>query len=213
MYFYLNKERLLNGEVTVIFQTENQIPNYKEITNFGVLVEFKGDNIPAVWEYSEAEDVLYDINDKPSPYHILKNKKWVVEDKEGFKEYCFNNIDAIKQEILEYGFDYEITNGDKHRQRCRNDDIAKMVATVVSLQLAKSLGVEQKVTWYFEDNIGMTVGLLELGKLMLFGTTFIQSVYDTENYFKTLKDIKKISKNEFEIKRKEIHLNLAKSQF
>lgn len=61
MYFYLNKERLINGEVIVIFQTENQIPNYKEISNFGELVEFKGDNIPAVWEYSEAEDVLYDI--------------------------------------------------------------------------------------------------------------------------------------------------------
>ena len=61
-----------------------------------------------------------------------------------------------------------------------------MVATVVLLQLAKSLGLEQKVIWYFEDNVGMTVGLLELGKLMLFGTTFIQSIYDTENYFKTL---------------------------
>lgn len=206
MYFYLNKERLLNGEVTVIFQTENQIPNYKEITNFGELVEFKGDNIPAVWEYSEAEDVLYDINDKPSPYHVLKNKKWVVEDKDGFKEYCFNSIDNIKEEILEYGFDYEITNGDKHRQKCRDNDIAKMVATVVSLQLAKSLGLENKVTWYFEDNIGMTAGLLELGKLMLYGTTFIQSVYDTEHYFKTLKEIKKISKIEFETKRKELHI-------
>ena len=55
----------------------------------------------------------------------------------------------------------------------------------------------------------MTVGLLELGKLMLFGTTFIQSIYDTENYFKTLKDIKKISKNEFEIKRKELHIKIV----
>jgi hypothetical protein fuD12_02769 len=209
MYFYLNKENLLNGEVVIVFQTENQIHNYKEITNFGELVEFKGESIPAVWEYSETEDVMYNIEDKPSPYHILKNKKWIVEDKEGFREYCFNNIDNIKQEILEYGFDYEITNGDKHRQRCRDNDIAKMVATVVSLQLAKSLGLEQKVTWYFEDNVGMTVGLLELGKLMLFGTTFIQSIYDTENYFKTLKDIKKISKNEFEIKRKELHIKIV----
>jgi len=75
--------------------------------------------------------------------------------------------------------------------------------------LAKSLGLEQKVIWYFEDNVGMTVGLLELGKLMLFGTTFIQSIYDTENYFKTLKDIKKISKNEFEIKRKELHIKIV----
>ena len=209
MFFYLSKESLLNGEITIVFKTENQIHNYKEITNFGELVEFKGESIPAVWEYSETEDVMYNIEDKPSPYHILKNKKWVVEDKEGFKEYCFNNIDNIKQEILEYGFDYEITNGDKHRQRCRDNDIAKMVATVVSLQLAKSLGLEQKVTWYFEDNVGMTVGLLELGKLMLFGTTFIQSIYDTENYFKTLKDIKKISKNEFEIKRKELHIKIV----
>ena len=209
MYFYLNKKNLLNGEVVIVFQTENQIHNYKEITNFGELVEFKGESIPAVWEYSETEDVMYNIEDKPSPYHILKNKKWIVEDKEGFREYCFNNIDNIKQEILEYGFDYEITNGDKHRQRCRDNDIAKMVATVVSLQLAKSLGLEQKVTWYFEDNVGMTVGLLELGKLMLFGTTFIQSIYDTENYFKTLKDIKKISKNEFEIKRKELHIKIV----
>lgn len=209
MFFYLSKESLLNGEITIVFKTENQIHNYKEITNFGELVEFKGESIPAVWEYSETEDVMYNIEDKPSPYHILKNKKWVVEDKEGFKEYCFNNIDNIKQEILEYGFDYEITNGDKHRQRCRDNDIAKMVATVVSLQLAKSLGLEQKVTWYFEDNVGMTVGLIELGKLMLFGTTFIQSIYDTENYFKTLKDIKKISKNEFEIKRKELHIKIV----
>ena len=209
MFFYLSKESLLNGEITIVFKTENQIHNYKEITNFGELVEFKGESIPAVWEYSETEDVMYNIEDKPSPYHILKNKKWVVEDKEGFKEYCFNNIDNIKQEILEYGFDYEITNGDKHRQRCRDNDIAKMVATVVSLQLAKSLGLEQKITWYFEDNVGMTVGLIELGKLMLFGTTFIQSIYDTENYFKTLKDIKKISKNEFEIKRKELHIKIV----
>ena len=34
MYFYLNKENLLNGEVVIVFQTENQIPNYKEIINF-----------------------------------------------------------------------------------------------------------------------------------------------------------------------------------
>ena len=100
MFFYLNKESLLNGEVVIIFQTENQIPNYKEITNFGELVEFEGESIPANWEYSLTEDMLYDIKDKPSPYHILKNKKWVVEDKDGFKEYCFNNIDNIKEKAI-----------------------------------------------------------------------------------------------------------------
>ena len=211
MYFYLNKERLLNGEVTVIFQTENQIPNYKEISNFGELVEFKGDNIPAIWEYSKTEDVMYSIEDKPSPYHILKNKKWVVEDKDGFKEYCFNNIDNIKEEILEYGFDYEITNGDKHRQKCRDNDIAKMVATVVSLQLAKDMGVNKKVTWYFEDNFGIELDLEKSLVLASFGKTFTQSVYDTEHYFKTKVNPKELTKTEFESKRKEIHTKLAMS--
>ena len=77
MYFYLNKENLLNGEVVIVFQTENQIPNYKEITNFGELVEFKGESIPANWEYSKTEDTMYSIDDKPSPFHTVV---WYFED-------------------------------------------------------------------------------------------------------------------------------------
>lgn len=209
MYFYLEKNSLLKGEAVVIFQTENQIPNYKEIINFGELVEYSGDNIPANWEYSESEDILYDINDKPSPYHILKNKKWIVEDKEGFKKYCNNRIDTIKADILKYGFDYKV-DGKEHRQRCRDKDIAYMVANIVSLQTAKTLGIEKKITWYFEDNVGMTAGLQELGQLMLYGTTFVQSVYDAENYFKTEVAPKELTKEEFETKRKEIHIKLTK---
>jgi len=56
----------------------------------------------------------------------------------------------------------------------------------------------------------MDAGLNELGMLMLFGTTFIQSVYDAENYFKTKVNPKDLSKDEFEKKRKEIHNALAK---
>ena len=40
--------------------------------------------------------------------------------------------------------------------------------------------------------------------------TFTQSVYDTENYFKTKVNPKELTKTEFESKRKEIHSNLAK---
>ena len=85
-----------------------------------------------------------------------------------------------------------------------------MVATVVALQLSKNMGVDKKITWYFEDNFGMPAGLQELGMLMLFGTTFIQSVYDTENYFKIKENPKELTKDEFEKKRKEIHNALAK---
>ena len=56
----------------------------------------------------------------------------------------------------------------------------------------------------------MPAGLTELGMLMVFGTTFVQSVYDTENYFKTKVNPKELTKAEFESKRKEIHSNLAK---
>ena len=203
MYFYLNKERLLNREVIVIFQTENQIPNYKEIINFGELVEFKGDNIPAVWEYSEAEDVLYDINDKPSPYHVLKNKKWVVEDEQGFKEYCDNKVNIIKNEILDYGFDYEI-KGVKHRQKCRVKDITFMAITALVMFFVKTfLHKDITRTWYFEDDFAYEVDMIKLVQLMFYGSNFVQSVYDVENYFKTLEESKIINKNDYLAKIKE----------
>ena len=133
---------------------------------------------------------------------------WILDTETQKKDY-FNTIDSLKAEVLDYGFDYKVGK-EEHRQRCRDTDISKMVATVVALQLAKSLGTDKKVTWYFEDNFGMDAGLQELGMLMLFGTTFIQSVYDAENYFKTKVNPKDLSKDEFEKKRKEIHNALAK---
>ena len=203
MYFYLNKENLLNGEVVIVFQTENQIPNYKEITNFGELVEFKGESIPANWEYSKTEDTMYSIDDKPSPFHILKNKKWIVEDKEGFREYCFNNIDNIKQEILEYGFDYEI-DGEKHRQKYRFEDISLMGTTMTFLLASKiALGKDDTVVWYFEDNFQHIMNLQELIIFASYGKEFIDGVYSAENYFKTLEEPKLINKDDYLAKIKE----------
>ena len=203
MFFYLNKESLLNGEVVIIFQTENQIPNYKEITNFGVLVEFKGESIPDNWEYSATEDMLYDIKDKPSPYHVLKNKKWIVEDKEEFKEYCNTQINTIKNEILDYGFDYEI-NKVKHRQKCRVKDITFMAITALVMFLVKTfLHKDITRTWYFEDDFGYEMDMVKLVQLMFFGSNFVQSVYDTENFFKLLEEPKLINKDEYLAKIKE----------
>ena len=133
---------------------------------------------------------------------------WILDTEAQRKDY-FNTIDSLKAEVLDYGFDYKVDKTE-HRQRCRDTDISKMVATVVALQLAKNMGADKKITWYFEDNFGMNAGLQELGMLMLFGTTFIQSVYDTENYFKTKENPKELTKADFEKKRKEIHLKLAK---
>ena len=203
MFFYLNKENLLNGEVTIIFQTENQIPNYKEITNFGELVEFKGESIPDNWEYSITEDMLYHIKDKPSPYHILKNKKWIVEDKEGFKEYCDTQINTIKNEILDYGFDYEI-NKVKHRQKCRVKDITFMAITALVMFLVKTfLHKDISRTWYFEDDFGYEMDMVKLVQLMFYGSNFVQSVYDTENFFKLLEEPKLINKDDYLAKIKE----------
>ena len=203
MFFYLNKESLLNGEVVIIFQTENQIPNYKEITNFGALVEFKGESIPDNWEYSITEDMLYDIKDKPSPYHILKNKKWIVEDKEGFKEYCDTQINTIKNEILDYGFDYEI-NKVKHRQKCRVKDITFMAITALVMFLVKTfLHKDISRTWYFEDDFGYEMDMVKLVQLMFSGSNFVQSVYDTENFFKLLEEPKLINKDDYLAKIKE----------
>lgn len=151
---------------------------------------------------------------KPSgnPKYLSWNKEkglWLLDNEREYQDYM-NLIDDLKAKSLAYGFDYKV-EGKEHRQKCRDTDISKMVSVIVSLQLAKSMGVDKKVTWYFEDNVGMSAGLQELGQLMLYGTTFVQSVYDTENYFKTKVNPKDLSKGEFEAKRKEIHTKLAMS--
>lgn len=146
-----------------------------------------------------------------NPKYLSWNKEkglWLLDNEREYQDYM-NLIDDLKTKSLEYGFDYKVKDKE-HRQKCRDTDIAKMVATVVSLQLAKSMGVDKKVTWYFYDNFGLSAGLQELGTLMLYGTTFVQSVYDCENYFKTKVNPKEITTVEFEAKRKEIHSNLAK---
>lgn len=132
---------------------------------------------------------------------------WILDNQKEYDDYCAL-IDDLKAKSLEYGFDYKVENKE-HRQKCRDTDISKMVSVIVSLQLAKSMGVDKKVTWYFEDNVGMSAGLQELGQLMLYGTTFVQSVYDTEHHFKTKINPKELSKAEFETKRKEIHNKLV----
>ena len=147
--------------------------------------------------------MLYDIKDKPSPYHILKNKKWVVEDKEGFKEYCDTQINTVKNEILDYGFDYEI-NKVKHRQKCRVKDITFMAITALVMFLVKTfLHKDITRTWYFEDDFGYEMDMVKLVQLMFYGSNFVQSVYDAENFFKLLEEPKLINKDDYLAKIKE----------
>ena len=171
-------------------------------------------NIPVQLEDGEIiKDKKIITVPKPSgnPKYLSWNKEkglWLLDNEREYQDYMAL-IDNLKAEALAYGFDYKV-DGKKHRQKCRDTDISKMVSVIVSLQLAKEMKVDKKVTWYFEDNVGMSAGLQELGQLMLYGTTFVQSVYDTENYFKTKVNPKELTKAEFESKRKEIHSNLAK---
>lgn len=205
MYNYLSKDALLQGQAVVVLQSESRIENYKQITNQGELVECIGD-VPAQWEYNPSEDVIYDLKDKPSLYHTLKNGEWQIEDFEGFRAYCNKNIDEIKSQVLEYGFDYE-----GHQQRCRDKDIIFMAITALLVFLVQTV-LHKKIQprWYFEDNHKLEFDLVKIVTFMLYGGTFVQSVYDTENYFKTLEVPQLIDREIFEAKRKEIHENLVK---
>lgn len=134
---------------------------------------------------------------------------WVLDTEAQRKDY-FNTIDSLKAEVLDYGFDYKVGK-EEHRQRCRDKDIIWIAMSALLLFLVKTfMGKEIKKTWYFEDDFGKEMDLMGFIQLMFFGSTFIQSVYDTENYFKTKVNPKDLSKDEFEKKRKEIHDALAK---
>ena len=200
----------------IITDISYQYPIYKDDTLREMTREEKvRANMPVQLEDGEIiKDKKLITVPKPSgnPKYLSWNKEkglWLLDNEREYQDYM-NLIDDLKAKSLEYGFDYKVENKE-HRQKCRDTDISKMVSVIVSLQLAKSMGVDKKVTWYFEDNVGMSAGLQELGQLMLYGTTFVQSVYDTENYFKTKVNPKELTKAEFEAKRKEIHTKLAMS--
>ena len=143
--------------------------------------------------------------------YLVWNKEkrfWYLDTEKQLKDY-FERIDSIKAEVLDYGFDYKV-DSTEHRQRCRDKDIIWIAMTALLLFLVKTfLGKEIKKTWYFEDDYGKEMDLMGFVQLMFFGSTFIQSVYDTENYFKTKENPKELTKTEFETKRKEIHIKLA----
>lgn len=134
---------------------------------------------------------------------------WLLDTEKQYQDYI-NTIDNIKSKILEYGFDYKV-DGKEHRQKCRDKDIT-LLASNITFMLAEKmiLGKEKSITWYFEDNFGLKLDLEQSLVLASFGKTFTQSVYDTENYFKTKINPFPLTKDEFEKKRKEIHSSLAK---
>ncbi|WP_339058996.1 penicillin-binding protein [Fusobacterium animalis] len=134
---------------------------------------------------------------------------WLLDTEKQYQDYI-NTIDNIKSKILEYGFDYKV-DGKEHRQKCRDKDITTL-ASNISIMLAEKTvyGKEKPITWYFYDNFGLKLDLEQSLILASYGKTFTQSVYDTENYFKTKVNPKELTKEEFEAKRKEIHNALAK---
>ena len=134
---------------------------------------------------------------------------WILDTEAQIKDY-FDTIDGLKAEVLDYGFDYKVDKTE-HRQRCRDKDVT-LLASNITFMLAEKmiLGKEKPITWYFEDNFGLKLDLEQSLILASFGKTFTQSVYDTEHYFKTKENPKELTKADFEKKRKEMHLKLAK---
>lgn len=147
-------------------------------------------------------------NDKYLNWNSEKHL-WILDTEAQRKDY-FNTIDSLKAEVLDYGFDYKVDKTE-HRQRCRDKDITSL-ASNISIMLAERTiyGKEKTITWYFEDNFGLELNLEKSLVLASYGKTFTQSVYDTENYFKTKVNPFDLTKDEFEKKRKEIHSKLAK---
>jgi len=147
-----------------------------------------------------------------NPKYLSWNKEkglWLLDNEREYQDYM-NLIDDLKAKSLAYGFDYKV-DGKEHRQKCRDKDITLLASNVTFMLAEKTVyGKEKPITWYFYDNFGLKLDLEQSLILASYGKTFTQSVYDTENYFKTKVNPKEVTKAEFESKRKEIHNTLAK---
>ncbi|MBR8701487.1 MULTISPECIES: penicillin-binding protein [unclassified Fusobacterium] len=116
------------------------------------------------------------------PQSLIKpnwnGKEWI----EGYTvEEYHSDIDRIKAEILSEGYTWK-----GHKQKVRDKDIGLMTATIESLRDYQDLyKKELRITWYFDDNDGVSMGTNEMKELRLTGLTFIQKVYTVENILKT----------------------------
>lgn len=142
---------------------------------------------------------------KPGNFYYWDNKqsKWILnEDK--LKNNYFKIVEQYKEESLESGFEYKYKDK-TYIQKCREKDISTISTNIISLQTLEKIGINKKITWYFSDESYAVFGLKELQDLMMFGVSFVQSIYDTEHFFKTQKPKENLIKEEFETKRKEIY--------
>lgn len=142
---------------------------------------------------------------KPGNFYYWDNKqsKWILNEDE-LKNNYFKIVEQYKEESLENGFEYKYKDK-TYIQKCREKDISTISTNIISLQTLEKIGINKKITWYFSDESYAVFGLKELQDLMMFGVSFVQSVYDTEHFFKTQNPKDVLTKEEFETKRKEIY--------
>jgi len=196
----------------IITDITYQYPIFKDDTLREMTKEEKvRANIPVQLEDGEIiKDKKIITVPKPqgNPKYLSWNKEkglWLLDNEREYQDYM-----ALIAKSLAYGFDYKVGN-EVHRQKCRDKDITLLASNVTFMLAEKTVyGKEKPITWYFEDNFGLKLDLEQSLILASYGKTFTQSVYDTENYFKTKVNPKELTKGEFESKRKEIHNTLAK---
>ena len=131
---------------------------------------------------------------------------WEYDSKREKDDY-FNLVDQLKNEALEYGFDYK-----NHRQRLRTKDLIYMEISIKSLEIGKKKTKRDlKSTWYFQDGFGMPMSIEDLEDMMFSGTMFIQSIFNSESFFKTEIEPKELTITEFKNKVNELHKLVMKA--
>jgi len=131
---------------------------------------------------------------------------WEYDSKRERDDY-FNLVDQLKNEALEYGFDYK-----NHRQRLRTKDLIYMEISIKSLEIGKKKTKRDlKSTWYFQDGFGMPMSVEDLEDMMFSGTMFIQSIFNSESFFKTEIEPKELTITEFKNKVNELHKLVMKA--
>lgn len=207
----LNKDDYIIVETNEAFKN----PTYDSSTN--MIREMSREELieEGIEVQLEAGEVVRDkkIVKIPKPNKNEKYLTWNREtavweyDSKREKDDYFNLVDQLKNEALEYGFDYK-----EHRQRLRTKDLIYMEISIKSLEIGKKKTKKDlKSTWYFQDGFGMPMSVEDLEDMMFSGTMFIQSIFNTESFFKTEIEPKELTITEFKNKVNELHKLVMKA--
>jgi len=157
-YYYLKKDKLIEGKVHIIKQTTEPISNYKGALGGNIIKYVTEDNlnIPNNWGYLKSTEKLYNKDDAPTSYHSYTESGWEIVDTDGYKEH----IEDLLKGDRDSNISEDIFYNNKYIQVRNQEDLDNIE------DIKDSLSDTETTQWITSDNSLLEVSKADLESIL-----------------------------------------------